>query len=81
MTIEKLKQIAYAQGWIEGRLQEDLNAVNSAAEPDEEEIKHRKGMLEAFSLVSDALDNLRRENERLEFAVTQAKQAFGLAGR
>jgi hypothetical protein len=76
MTNEKLQQIAYAQGWVEGRLQEDLEGVQSAEQPDAEEIKHRTEMLEAFMLVSNALDTLRRQNADYERKLMMVKGAI-----
>jgi hypothetical protein len=78
MTNEKLAQIAYAQGWIEGRLEDDLSAVQSVEEPDEDEVRHRQEMLDAFMLVSNALDTLRRENANYEIKLTMVRGAIQL---
>ena len=78
MTNEKLEQIAYAAGWVEGRLEEDLNAVKAATEPDEAEIKHRQEMLDAFMIVSNALDALRRENADYEIKLMMVRGAIQL---
>ena len=72
MTEEKLKQIAYAQGWIEGRLEEDVQNVE-----DDEEKKHRQEMLDAYLLVSNALDLLRRQNSEYETKLWLIRSALG----
>ena len=73
MTEEKLKQIAFACGWIEGRLQEDLDAVE---EPEEK--KHRQEMLDAFMIVSNAFDELRRQNAEYEIKLMMVRGAVQL---
>ncbi len=77
MDEQKLKQIAYAQGWIEGRLEEDLATVQDADPQDPEEIKHRQEMLDAFMLVSNALDTLRRQNSDYETKLMLIRGALG----
>ena len=72
MTEEKLKQIAYAQGWVEGRLEEDVQNVD-----DDEEKKHRQEMLDAFMLVSNALDLLRQQNSEYETKLWLIRSALG----
>lgn len=76
MNQEKLKQIAFAAGWVEGRLQEDLEAVTGAEEKDEEEIKHRKEMLEAFMILSNGFDDLRRQNADYEIKLMMVRGAI-----
>lgn len=71
MTEEKLKQIAFTCGWIEGRLQEDLDAVE---EPEEK--RHRQEMLDAFMIVSNAFDELRRQNADNEIKLTMLRLAL-----
>lgn len=75
MTDEKLKEIAFTQGWLEGRLQEDLETVKNAEELDKAEIDHRQEMFDAFMIVSNALDNLRRENHDLEIKIFMVRGA------
>ena len=75
MTEEKLKQIAYAAGWVEGRLQEDLDSVKGEEEPDEAEIKHRQELFDAFMIVSNAFDELRRQNADYEIKLLMVRGA------
>jgi hypothetical protein len=76
MTEEKLKQVMYAVGWIEGRLEEDLAAVKDAESQDLTEIEHRQQMLDAYLLVSGALDTLRRQNSDYETKLMLARNAL-----
>ncbi len=77
MTEEKLKQISYAAGWVEGRLEEDLATVQGADPQDPEEVKHRQEMLDAYLLVSNALDTLRRQNSDYETKLMLIRGALG----
>lgn len=77
MTEEKLKQVMYAAGWVEGRLEEDLTAVKGAEPRDPTEIEHRQQMLDAYLLVSDALDTLRRQNSDYETKLMLIRGALG----
>lgn len=71
MDIEKLKIVFYSAGWVEARLQEDVDNVEEA-----EEKKHRQEMLDAFLQVSNALTELRRENVDLQLRVQQAQASL-----
>lgn len=77
MTEEKLKHISYSQGWIEGRLEEDLAAVKDADPCDLNEVKHRQEMLDAYLLVSSALDALRWQNGEYETKLMLIRSALG----
>ena len=77
MTEEKLEQIIYAAGWVEGRLEEDLAATKSAEPQDLTEIEHRQQMLDAYLLVSNALDTLRRQNSDYETKLMLIRGALG----
>lgn len=71
MDYKKLELIAYSQGWVEGRLEEDVAAVEGP-----EEKKHRQEMLDAFLIVSNGFDELRKENTTLCSQVAQVLKAF-----
>lgn len=71
MDIEKLKIVFYSAGWVEARLQEDVDNIE-----DQEEKKHRQEMLDAFLVVSEALTTLRRENVDLQLRVQQAQASL-----
>lgn len=71
MDIEKLKIVFYSAGWVEARLQEDVDNIEEA-----EEKKHRQEMLDAFLVVSEALTELRRENVDLQLRVQQAQASL-----
>ena len=68
----KLEQIAYSQGWVEGRLEGLLHN----AEPDEKE--EFKTLYEAFKIVSDGFDEVRRENQKFERTLLMIRGAVQL---
>lgn len=71
MKFKNIEIIAYAQGWLEGRLEEDVAAVE-----DEVEKRHRQEMLQAFLVVSNGFDELRKENVALSAQVAQVLKVF-----
>lgn len=72
MDYKELELIRYSQGWVEGRLEEDVAAVE---EPGEK--KHREEMLAAFLIVSNGFDKLRKEYDEVVRKLMTAKNVIG----
>lgn len=70
----KLSQIAYAQGYVEGRLEEAIPLASELPE-----LQHKlEEALKAFKILSDGFDNVRRQNQRLETTIMMIRGAVQL---
>ena len=71
MTNEKLESIAYAQGWVEEHLQTYLGLAKN-----EDEKKYRQELYDAFMIVSEGFDGLRREHSQIEIKLQLVRNAL-----
>jgi len=70
----KLQQIAYAQGYAEGRLEEAIPLASELPE-----LQHKlEETLKAFKILSDGFDAVRRENKRYETTLLMIRGAVQL---
>ena len=74
MTNLKLSQIAYSQGWVEGRLDEAIAEAATLPELQAKLIEIKK----AFKIVSDGFDTVRRENMKHETTLLMIRGAAQL---
>jgi len=72
----KLETVVFAQGWLEGQFEGMV--ANSAMKQDEDPTLHliATQVLEQWTLVSNALDELIRENQEMERKLSVVRSAF-----
>jgi hypothetical protein len=75
MAQHKLSTAVFAQGWLEGQF--ETMVARSAEKADEDPTVHLVAtqVLEQWKIVSDAFDQLIRENAELQRQLSQVKAA------
>lgn len=72
----KLGTVVYAQGWLEGQFESLINKASETANEDPTTLLIATQMSEQWAIISNALDDLIRENQEMERKLTIVRSAL-----